>query len=62
MAPTFQDQDRLIVINKLVYVADEPQIGEVVMVRYPVDPARSFVKRSHRACPRFPCGRVSSVA
>lgn len=43
MAPTFLDQDRLIV-NKFVYVSGEPQIGEVVMLRYPVNPERSFIK------------------
>ena len=44
MSPTLHDQDRLIV-NKLIYVTGEPQVGEVVMLRYPVNPDRSFIKR-----------------
>lgn len=44
MSPTFHDQDRLIV-NKLVYVTREPQVGEVVMMRYPRNPERNFIKR-----------------
>ena len=44
MSPTLHDQDRLLV-NKLVYLSHEPQIGEVVMMRYPSDPTRSFIKR-----------------
>ena len=44
MAPTLQDQDRLIV-NKLAYRLGEPQIGDVVMLWYPNNPSKSFVKR-----------------
>ena len=45
MAPTLADQDRLIV-NKAAYrFFEEPQIGDIVMLYYPVDPAKSFVKR-----------------
>ena len=44
MAPTLQDQDRLIV-NKLAYRLGDPQIGDIVMLYYPVDPDKSFVKR-----------------
>ena len=44
MAPTLQDQDRLIV-NKLGYRLSDPQIGDIVMLYYPVDPDKSFVKR-----------------
>jgi signal peptidase I len=46
MAPTLEDQDRLIV-NKLIYRLPhrKPQIGEIVMLYYPVDPEKSFVKR-----------------
>lgn len=44
MSPTLHDQDRLI-INKFTYVTGEPRVGEVVMMRYPVNPERSFVKR-----------------
>ena len=44
MSPTLQDQDRLIV-NKLAYRIGEPQIGDIVMLHYPNDPRKSFVKR-----------------
>ena len=44
MAPTLEDQDRLIV-NKLVYRIGEPHIGDIVMLYYPIDPEKSFVKR-----------------
>src|SRR5580765_4058955 len=44
MAPTLEDQDRLIV-NKLAYRLADPQIGDIVMLYYPVDPEKSFVKR-----------------
>ena len=44
MAPTLQDQDRL-VVNKLIYRFSAPQRGEVVMLNYPEDPDKSFVKR-----------------
>jgi signal peptidase I len=44
MAPTLADQDRLIV-NKLAYRLGEPQIGDIVMLYYPLIPEKSFVKR-----------------
>lgn len=44
MAPTLEDQDRLIV-NKLVYRIGEPHLGDIVMLYYPNDPNKSFVKR-----------------
>jgi signal peptidase I len=44
MAPTLEDQDRLIV-NKLAYQIGDPQVGDIVMLHYPVDPTKSFVKR-----------------
>src|SRR5437762_3133132 len=44
MAPTLQDHDRLIV-NKLIYHVWEPHRGDIVMLYYPVDPNKSFVKR-----------------
>jgi signal peptidase I len=46
MAPTLQDQDRLIV-NKFAYLSaiGEPQVGDIVMLYYPRDPDKSFVKR-----------------
>jgi len=44
MAPTLADQDRLIV-NKLAYKIGEPHIGDIVMLYYPLNPDKSFVKR-----------------
>ena len=44
MAPTLADQDRLIV-NKLAYRMGEPQVGDIVMLYYPLNPEKSFVKR-----------------
>ena len=42
MAPTLQDQDRLIV-NKLAYRLHDPQVGDIVMLYYPIKPEKSFV-------------------
>lgn len=44
MAPTLADQDRLIV-NKLQYRFADPQRGDIVMLYYPLNPDKSFVKR-----------------
>jgi signal peptidase I len=44
MAPTLADQDRLIV-NKLAYRLAAPQRGDIVMLYYPINPDKSFVKR-----------------
>ena len=44
MEPTLEDQDRLIV-NKFAYRIGEPRRGDIVMLYYPLDPAKSFVKR-----------------
>ena len=44
MAPTLEDQDRLIV-NKLAYQLHDPRVGDIVMLLYPDDPDKSFVKR-----------------
>jgi signal peptidase I len=44
MAPTLSDQDRLIV-NKLAYRMGEPRRGDIVMLYYPLNPDKSFVKR-----------------
>ena len=44
MAPTLSDQDRLIV-NKLAYRLGEPRRGDIVMLYYPINPDKSFVKR-----------------
>ena len=44
MAPTLADQDRLIV-NKLAYRIGVPRRGDIVMLYYPINPDKSFVKR-----------------
>jgi signal peptidase I len=44
MAPTLEDHDRLIV-SKLVYSLGDPRPGDIVMLYYPRDPAKMFVKR-----------------
>lgn len=44
MAPTLRDQDRLLV-NRMAYSTKRPQRGDIVMMRYPRDPSRFFVKR-----------------
>jgi signal peptidase I len=44
MAPTLEDQDRLLV-NKWFYLSEPPRAGEIVMLRYPLKPERLFVKR-----------------
>jgi len=46
MAPTLHDQDRLIV-NKFAYLSaiGEPQVDDIVMLYYPSNPDKSFVKR-----------------
>ena len=44
MAPNPQISDRLIV-NKLVYRIGEPRRGDIVMLYYPLNPDKSFVKR-----------------
>ena len=44
MAPTLSDQDRLIV-NKLAYRFRDPRPNDIVMLYYPINPEKSFVKR-----------------
>src|SRR5262245_34222723 len=44
MSPTLEDRDRLIV-NKLVYELGDPLPGDIVMLYYPRDPEKMFVKR-----------------
>jgi signal peptidase I len=44
MSPTLEDADRLIV-NKLAYELGDPARGDIVMLRYPLDPEKMFVKR-----------------
>ncbi len=44
MAPQLHDQDRLF-INKFVYRFESIARGDVVVFRYPGDPAKSYIKR-----------------
>jgi signal peptidase I len=44
MEPTLADQDRL-VVNKWIYRFSEPRSGDIVMLYYPADPEKLFVKR-----------------
>jgi signal peptidase I len=44
MASTLDDQDRLIV-NKFAYHIGKPQVGDIVMLYYPAEPDKAFVKR-----------------
>jgi signal peptidase I len=44
MEPGLKDEQRLIV-NKLVYRLREPRSGDIVMLYYPLDPRKTFVKR-----------------
>jgi signal peptidase I len=44
MAPTLGNHDRLIV-NKLVYALGDPRPGDIVMLHYPLNPDKMFVKR-----------------
>ncbi len=44
MAPTLEDHDRLIV-DKLVYELGDPRPGDIVMLYYPLNPEKMFVKR-----------------
>jgi signal peptidase I len=44
MAPTLGDQDR-ISINRWAYALSSPRRGDGVMLRYPLDQRKSFVKR-----------------
>ncbi|HJN45288.1 MAG TPA: signal peptidase I [Vicinamibacterales bacterium] len=45
MEPTLADQDRLIVNKALYQFFGVPQPGDIVMLYYPRDPDKSFVKR-----------------
>ena len=44
MVPSLNSQDRL-VVNKLTYRLADPQVGDVVMLEYPLNPDQSYVKR-----------------
>src|SRR5438874_5898841 len=44
MMPSLNDQERIF-INKFVYRIEPIQRGDIVVFRYPRDPAKSFIKR-----------------
>jgi signal peptidase I len=44
MEPTLADQERVFV-NRFAYKTNAPQRGDIVMLQYPLDPTRLFVKR-----------------
>jgi signal peptidase I len=44
MMPTLQDQERVF-INKFVYKLEAIERGDVIVFRYPRDPAKSYIKR-----------------
>lgn len=44
MQPTLENGDRL-VVDKSVYLVGVPQVGDIVMLIYPLDPDLRFVKR-----------------
>jgi len=44
MMPTLQDQERVF-INKFVYKLEPIARGDVIVFRYPRDPAKSYIKR-----------------
>jgi signal peptidase I len=44
MSPTLRDQDRILV-DRWAYHGHSPQRDDIVMMRYPLDPSRFFVKR-----------------
>ncbi|HMK08700.1 MAG TPA: signal peptidase I [Anaerolineales bacterium] len=44
MEPTLHDSE-LVVVNRLAYRWGEPQRGDIVIFRFPLDPERRFIKR-----------------
>jgi signal peptidase I len=44
MMPSLDDQERIF-INKFVYRIEPIQHGDIIVFRYPHDPAKSFIKR-----------------
>ena len=44
MRPTLLEGDRILV-NKFLYRFHEPQRGDIIVFRYPLDPKRPFIKR-----------------
>ncbi len=44
MMPTMQEGE-YVLINKLAYYLDQPERGDIIVLNYPRDPSRDFIKR-----------------
>jgi len=44
MEPTLHE-DQYVLINKLSYYLDEPERGDIIVMKFPDDPSRDFIKR-----------------
>jgi signal peptidase I len=44
MRPTLKEGDRILV-NKMIYKFNEPQRGDIVVFKYPLEPKKDFIKR-----------------
>lgn len=44
MEPTLLDGERLLV-NKFIFKIREPKIGDIIVLKYPKDPTKKFIKR-----------------
>jgi signal peptidase I len=44
MDPTLQDGERLLV-TKFVYKIRPPKMGDIIVLKYPKDPSKKFIKR-----------------
>lgn len=44
MEPTLWDGERLLV-NKLIYRFRQPHIGDIIVLKYPKDPSKKYIKR-----------------
>jgi signal peptidase I len=44
MEPTLHDGE-LVVVNRLAYLRHEPERGDIIVLRPPIDPQRRFIKR-----------------
>jgi signal peptidase I len=45
MSPTLNDQDRLVVAKLAYRMGNEPRVNDIVMLYYPLNPDKLFVKR-----------------
>ena len=61
MAPTLEDQDRLIV-NKLVYRIGEPRRGDIVMLYYPLESRTSRSSSGSSPKKATPCASSTGAS